>query len=110
MPFRCKWEEYQEHIPGYPPTGGGWHTIYMFYVYAIYNPRYDKIYIGQTAELERRIAEHSSHRIKGFTAKFQGEWKLIYHESCSTRSEALQREKQLKSAKGREYVKQYIPG
>ena len=81
----------------------------MLVVYVIYNIAAQKIYIGQTNDIDRRLFEHNSHRIKGFTARFEGEWKLIYSESVATRSEALKREKQLKSAQGRAYLTQYIP-
>lgn len=79
------------------------------FVYALYNRDCKKIYIGQTADLDKRIAEHNEKMGNHFTAKVQGEWELIYTESVATRSEALKREKQLKSFRGREYIKTYIP-
>ena len=82
----------------------------MFYIYAIYNHEANKFYIGQTENLPKRLDEHNQHTFKGYTARFPGEWKFIYQESASTRSEALKREKQLKSFRGREFVKKYIPG
>ena len=81
----------------------------MFNVYAIYNSTANKVYIGQTEDIDRRVAEHNRHTIMGFTARFRGEWELIYKESVATRSEALIREKQLKSGNGREFIKQFIP-
>ena len=82
----------------------------MYTVYAIYNQQADKIYIGQTKSLEERIKLHNSHALKGYTSRFQGEWLVIYQESVATRSEALAREKQLKSYRGREFIKTTIPG
>jgi putative endonuclease len=82
----------------------------MFYVYIIYNTSADKIYIGQTDNLGERLHSHNNKKGNHFTSKFEGEWKLVYSEQVSTRSEALKREKQLKSSRGRAYVKQYIPG
>ena len=82
----------------------------MYYVYVIHNKSHGKYYVGQTQNLERRFKEHNSHSIKGYTARFEGEWMLIYSESFSTRSEAIKREKQLKSSRGRAYITQYIPG
>ncbi len=79
----------------------------MYTVYAIYNLVIDKIYIGQTSQLKRRLREHGKPS-KHFTGKIQGEWVLIYQESVATRSEALKREKQLKSYRGRKFVKQFI--
>lgn len=59
--------------------------------------------------IERRLREHNQGR-HSFTGRLQGDWVLIYQESVATRSEALKREKQLKSFKGREFLKKYIPG
>lgn len=76
----------------------------MFWVYAIYNSNVDKIYIGQTNNLDKRLLEHNQKRGNHYTAKFEGEWELIYKESIATRLEAIKREKQLKSQKGREFI------
>ncbi len=82
----------------------------MVVVYAIYNESCDRVYIGQTVDIDNRLEEHNNHRFKGYTSRFEGEWKLIYNEFVSTRSEALVREKQLKSYRGREFIRGNIPG
>lgn len=82
----------------------------MFWVYALYNAEAHKLYIGQTNNLERRMAEHNGKLGNHFSAHIYGEWVLIYSESVATRSEALRRERQLMSAKGREFIKGHIPG
>ncbi len=81
----------------------------MFFVDAIYNTEAKKLYIGQTHNVEQRLKEHNEHTFKGYTSRFQGEWVLIYKESVATRSEALVREKQLKSYRGRESLRNHIP-
>lgn len=81
----------------------------MYVVYAIYNSAADKYYIGQTEELVRRLKQHNEHTFQGYTARFRGEWALIYPESVAPRSESLKREKQLKSGNGREFIKSHIP-
>lgn len=60
-------------------------------------------------DINERLQQHSNHTFKGYTARFEGEWKLIYTESVATRSEALKREKQLKSYQGRQFIKSHIP-
>ena len=82
----------------------------MFTVYAIYNQKHGKIYIGQTDNLTIRLELHNKKVLKGYTSRFDGEWKVIYSEVVKTRQEALKREKQLKSYRGREFIKQHIPG
>lgn len=44
-----------------------------------------------------------------YTARFSGDWVVIYTEQTNDRVSALRREKQLKSYRGREFVKTHIP-
>ncbi len=53
-----------------------------------------RFYIGQTNNLQNRLRRHNSGRSK-FT-KSRGPWRLVYSEQFSTRSEAVQRELELK--------------
>jgi putative endonuclease len=75
----------------------------MFTVYVIYSEKYNKIYIGYTSNIDQRLLSHNELGKTGFTIKYRP-WKLIYTEFFSEKSEAMKREKQLKSAKGREFV------
>ncbi len=81
----------------------------MWFVYTIFNSVNGKIYIGETGDPERRLHEHNLKRGNHFTAKLDGDWILIYKEEVIDRKSALVREKQLKSYRGREFIKQYIP-
>ena len=82
----------------------------MYYVYALYNKRAGKIYIGQTEDLKTRIQLHNSHLFKkSYTARIEGEWQLIYSEEADTREAALKRERGLKSYRGRQFIKLHIP-
>lgn len=79
----------------------------MFYTYALYNKTRNKIYVGQTENLEKRLKRHNGELLNksgSFTARNDGGWILIHKEQFATRQEALQREKQLKSQKGREFI------
>lgn len=81
----------------------------MYKVYAIYNSKHDKLYIGQTKDLSSRLMLHNNKSFKkGYTAKFDGKWEVIYKENVQTRLEALIREKQLKSYRGRQFIKTKI--
>lgn len=82
----------------------------MFVVYALYNKRANKIYIGQSNNIDERIKLHNKQFFKNsFTSRFKGEWEIIYKEEVKTRQEALKREKQLKSYQGRKFIKKFIP-
>ena len=65
-----------------------------------------KIYIGQTNNLELRVAKHNDQKVK--STKDRGIWKLIYKETFKTRSEAMKNEKYLKSGPGRDYLKKLL--
>lgn len=81
----------------------------MYYVYAVYNQENDKIYIGQTENIGERLKLHNDKKFKSsYTSRFSGNWKLVYQEKQNTRKDALIREKQLKSYRGREFVKNLI--
>ncbi len=75
----------------------------------IYNKRVNKYYVGQTEDVDIRLRQHNEHTFKSYTSRFPGRWELIHTESLPTRSEALKREKGLKSGTGREYIKSIIP-
>ena len=75
----------------------------MFYVYVLYSKEYDKIYIGFTSNLDARLANHNHPLNKGWTARYYP-WEILYQETYATKHEAMTREKQLKSAQGRQFI------
>jgi putative endonuclease len=79
----------------------------MYYVYVLYSPGYNKIYIGFTSDLEKRLSCHNHPLHKGYTTKFKP-WIILYSESFESKTPAMIREKQLKTAKGRAFIKRLI--
>ena len=75
----------------------------MFTVYILYSYNYDKIYIGYTSDIEQRLLSHNVFAKKGWTVKFRP-WTLIYTETFEDKKSAMLREKQLKTAQGREFA------
>ena len=71
-------------------------NINTYYVYILTNQFNDVFYVGVTNNLERRIREHQSGLIDGFTKKYLIH-KLVYCESCHDVRDAIAREKQLKN-------------
>ncbi len=53
------------------------------------------LYIGVTNDLTRRVHEHKSHVIRGFTARYNVD-QLVYCETYDDPDAAIAREKQLK--------------
>ncbi|PIS15270.1 endonuclease [Candidatus Shapirobacteria bacterium CG09_land_8_20_14_0_10_38_17] len=83
----------------------------MYYVYVIKSQSSGKIYIGQTSDLEKRLKRHNkiiNIKKTSYTYKNKGPWILVYKEIFSERKDATKREKQLKSAQGRKFIKEYI--
>lgn len=68
----------------------------MFYVYVMTNSSNSVLYVGMTNNLERRMQEHKSGAIPGFTKKYNIK-KLVYFEDCFDAKGAIAREKQLKN-------------
>ena len=79
----------------------------MFVVYALFSRTYDKIYIGFTSNMEERFKSHNELSKKGWTVKFRP-WVIIYQEHHSTKTEAMKREKELKMATGRKFIRSLI--
>jgi putative endonuclease len=65
------------------------------FTYILTNTRNTVLYIGVTSCLERRLHEHRSNLIPGFTSKY-GLKKLVYYESHLSIEDAIAREKYLK--------------
>lgn len=80
-------------ITVYRPMGGRKSRMYYVYILASENNRV--LYIGVTNDIIRRIAEHKSGAIEGFT-KEHAVNKLVYCEPCNDAYAAITREKQLK--------------
>lgn len=60
-----------------------------------------------TSDLITRFHFHNSKSTKGFTIRFRP-WTVIHVEFFEHKSAALKREKELKSGKGREWIKQIV--
>jgi len=71
----------------------------MFTVYILQSEKDNKRYIGFTENLERRLDEHKSGKVK--STKNRRPLTLIYNEEYPSKSEAMLREKEIKSKKGK---------
>ena len=79
----------------------------MFTVYVLYSEKYDKIYIGYSSDFEDRLRSHNEYATKGYSLKFRP-WKVVYTENYTTKGEAMKREKQLKTSRGRAFIRNVI--
>ncbi len=79
----------------------------MYYVYVLRNPE-GRLYIGSTEDLEKRVKRHQEGGVRWTSS--HGPWELAYHESFPTRSEAMRRERVLKSGKANQELRRLITG
>jgi len=67
----------------------------VFYVYLLASKPYGTLYVGVTSDLLKRIFEHKSKAVPGFTSRY-GVDKLVWFEAHETPEAAIRREKQIK--------------
>ena len=78
-----------------------------FVVYIMHSEAHNKNYIGQTQNLIARFKDHNLLGKKGWARSYRP-WKVVHVEFFETKREALDREKFLKTGKGRQWVKEKI--
>lgn len=78
----------------------------MYYIYVLRSLKSNRFYTGSTSNVEKRLADHNSGRSK-YTRLIRP-FVLLYTEGYATRSEAVKRERFLKTGKGREILKAII--
>ena len=66
-----------------------------YWVYIVSNWYMSTIYTGVTNDIVRRVWEHRSGKIKGFTYRYKCE-QLLYFEEFGDINQAIAREKQIK--------------
>ena len=67
-----------------------------YYTYILASKKHGTLYTGVTNNLERRICEHKSNTIQGFTNKY-GVHILVHYEVFSNINDAIRHEKTLKN-------------
>ena len=79
---------------------------FMVHVYVLWSNKLHKRYIGVSENINARLKQHNS----GSNRFTRGgvPWILIHAESCETRTEALKRERFLKSGVGRAWLAQNL--
>jgi putative endonuclease len=72
----------------------------MYFVYVLRSKRNGHLYTGSTGNPERRLSEHNAGYSKA-TRPYRP-FDLVHKESFTSRAKAVQREKELKTGKGRD--------
>jgi putative endonuclease len=69
----------------------------------------EKSILAYTSNLEERFRSHNELGTKGWTIKFRP-WKIVHTEIFESKPDAMLREKQLKTASGRQWIWTLIHG
>jgi len=69
-----------------------------YFVYLLASERNGILYVGVTNDLVRRVHEHRTDAVAGFTSRY-GVHRLVWFESTASVEAAIRREKQLKNWK-----------
>jgi putative endonuclease len=80
----------------------------MFLVYILYSASRDKYYVGCCEDVDKRLVKHNTNH-SGFTGK-TGDWVIKWTEEHPNKTDALQREKQIKAWKSRKMIEKLING
>jgi putative endonuclease len=67
----------------------------MYFTYVLYSPKYNRFYIGQTANINNRLHYHNSGLVK--STKPYVSWDLVGFIEKPTRSDAAILERKLKN-------------
>ncbi len=80
----------------------------MFYTYVLRCSvnNNSEFYTGYTEDLKKRIEQHRN-KFTDTTKKFD-KIDLVYYEACLNKTDAIKREKQLKTGFGRGYINKRI--
>lgn len=78
----------------------------MYYVYILYSKKDKKLYTGSTPDLRLRFKKHETGLVR--STKNRRPLKLIYYEAYILKSDAIRREKYLKSGSGRKELSKQL--
>jgi putative endonuclease len=74
-----------------------------WYVYVLRSLNDQLFYVGFTKDLKRRLEAHNKGLVP--STKRRVPFELVYWEGCLSQADAIHREKYLKSAWGKRYIK-----
>ena len=71
-------------------------NVHQYYVYMMANRRKTVLYTGVTNSLEKRVWQHQTKAIEGFTKRYNCD-QLVYYEIHEDINQAIERETQIKA-------------
>jgi putative endonuclease len=77
-----------------------------YYVYVLRSEKDKNFYVGFTVNLKNRLEKHNIGQVPSTAKRIP--LNLVYWEGCINQTDALKREKYLKTAWGKRYIKNRI--
>lgn len=77
-----------------------------YYVYVLQSAKDNNYYVGYTGNLKQRLVTHNQGKVA--STRNRVPLKLVYWEGCLHQKDATKREKYLKTAWGKRYIKNRI--
>ena len=77
-----------------------------FYIYVLKSLKDGMLYTGYTNNINKRLSEHNAGKV--VSTKLRKPFVLVYWEGCLNQQDATSREKYLKTAWGKRYIKNRI--
>ncbi|MBU1102762.1 GIY-YIG nuclease family protein [Patescibacteria group bacterium] len=78
----------------------------MFYTYVLKSELDNKLYIGFTEDIKKRLLEHENGNVA--STKNRRPVALVYYEAGKDKNKAIKREKYFKTGFGRRFLKERI--
>ncbi len=78
----------------------------MFFAYVLRSKKNGRLYTGSTDNVQRRLEEHNSGHSKA--TRYIRPFELLHAEQFATRADAVQRERELKTGKGRDELRRLL--
>ena len=75
----------------------------MYYIYVLQSSKDNNFYVGYSKSVKNRLLLHNKGKVSA--TKNRRPFKLVYYEGCLAQSDALKREKYLKTSWGKRYIK-----
>jgi len=79
---------------------------YMYYTYVLQSKKDDKLYIGFSSDLKKRLCEHNDGLV--VSTKHRRPFELIFYEAFKQKEDAMRREVYFKTNKGKSSLKQIL--
>ena len=78
------------------------HKKNRMFVYILFSEKSSRYYVGQTADIEKRLERHNQGRVP--STKYGNPWKLVLQLKVLDRSEAVVLEKKIKKRGAKRYL------